>query len=121
VITSEEHLARNRLQWVELARQGILAAVGGDVVHSRFKVFPTVDPLRFILTISLKLPLAKKTRKPLRDFIRAWAGEFDCEVPIIDIQNFRVQAEVLTKRRVWSRDAKGKFKKEPRRFERRVR
>jgi len=119
--TSKKHLAKTRLQWVEHARLGILSAVGEDVVKPQFRVFSTVDPLRFILSINLTLPLAKNTRKPLRDYIRAWAEEFGCEVPVIDIQNSRVQAEVLTKERVWSRDAKGKFTKGARRFERRPR
>jgi hypothetical protein len=109
-MTSKERLARERLEWVELARRGILDAVGDDVVHPEFQVFPTVDPLRFILKITLLRPLGKATREPLRGYLRAWAQEFSCDVPIIDIHDGWVQAEVLTQTRVWSRDAKtGKF------------
>lgn len=108
--SAKERLARERLQWVERCRQGILDAIGNDVVHEQFKVFPTVDPLRFILKISLKIPLGKKTRDPLRQYIRCCARELGCEVPIINIQNRWVQAEVLTQQRTWSRDAAGKFK-----------
>ena len=118
--SSKERFARERLQWVERCRQGILSAIGDDVVDSQFKVFPTVDPLRFILKISLKIPLGKDTRAPLRTYIRCCADELDCEVPIINIQERWVQAEVLTKQRVWSRDAKGRFKG-GRRFESRPR
>lgn len=110
-MTSEEKLARQRLQWVEHARLGILSAVGDDVVHPQFQVFPTVDPLRFILKITLLLPIGKATREPLRAYLRAWAQEFSCDVPIIDIHNGWIQAEVLTQQRTWSRDGKtGQFK-----------
>lgn len=107
--SAKEQLARQRLQWVEHARQGILAAVGDDVVHEQFKVYPTVDPLRFILKITLKIPLGKGTRTPLRNYLRLWAEEYSCELPRIDIQNNRVQAEILTQQRVWSRNEKGRF------------
>lgn len=120
--SSKKHFAQQRLQWVEHARQGILAAVGDDVMDSQFKAYPTVDPLRFILKITLLRPLAKGTREPLRRYLRAWAKEFSCDVPIIDIQDGWVQAEVLTQTRVWSRNAKGMFTKgDQRRFERRPR
>jgi hypothetical protein len=110
-MTSEERLARERLQWVEHARKGVLDAVGDDVVKPEFQVFPTVDPLRFILKITLLRPLAKGTREPLRGYLRAWAQEYSCDVPVINITNAWVQAEILTQVRVWSRDAKtGKFK-----------
>jgi len=119
-MTSEERLARQRLQWVEHARQGILAAVGEGVIDPQFQVFPTVDPLRFILKITLLVPLGKATREPLRNYLRAWAKEFSCDVPVIDIHESWIQAEVLTQQRFWSRDAKGKFKG-GQRFERRLR
>lgn len=120
--SSKEHFARQRLQWVEHARQGILAAVGDDVMSPQFEVFPTVDPLRFILKITLLRPVAKGTRGPLRTYLRAWAKEFSCDMPIIDIQERWVQAEVLTQTRVWSRNAKGMFNKgDHQRFERRPR
>jgi len=110
-VTSKERLARQRLQWVEHARLGILSAVGDDVIRSQFQVYPTVDPLRFILKITLLHPLGKDTREPLRAYLRAWAQEFSCDVPIIDIHDGWIQAEVLTQTRTWSRDAKtGKFK-----------
>lgn len=120
--TSKQNFARQRLQWVEHARQGILSAVGEDVIGPRFEIYPTADPLRFILKITLIRPLAEATRAPIRTYIRAWAKEFSCDVPIINIQNTWVQAEVLTQTRVWSRDAKGMFNKNGgQRFERRPR
>jgi hypothetical protein len=117
-MTASERLARQRLQWVEHARIGILDAVGDDVVNPQFQVFPTVDPLRFILKITLLLPLGKATREPLRGYLRAWAQEYGCDVPIINITDGWVQAEVLTRSRTWSRDAKTrkgdqKFKRGP--------
>lgn len=118
--TARKRLTQERMQWVEYARQGILVAVGEDVVHPQFKIFPTVDPLKFILKITLRMPLAKKTREPLRTYLRSWAGEFGCELPIINIEKAWVQAEVLTQHRKWSRDAKGRFKG-GRRFESRPR
>lgn len=120
-MTSKERLARERLQWVEHARIGILAAIDEDVINPEFQVFPTVDPLRFILKITLLRPLGKATREPLRAYLRAWAQEFSCDIPIINITDFWVQGEVLTRQRTWSRDAKtGKFKG-GHRFERRPR
>jgi hypothetical protein len=116
----QKKAAQKRLQWVEHARLGILSACGEDVVAPTFSVHPTVDPIRFILKITLRVPIAKGTREPLRTYIRCWAGEFDCEVPIFNITKRWIQAEVLTAQRVWSRDAKGKFKG-GRRFERRTR
>jgi hypothetical protein len=118
----QEQIARKRLGWVDHARLGILAACGDDVVSPTFHVRPTVDPLKFILKITLKQPLAKATRGHLRTYLRCWANEFGCEAPIINIQNNWVQAEVLTTARVWSRDAKnGRFVKGGHRFERRPR
>lgn len=106
---------------MEHARKGILFAIGDDVVEPTFQVFPTVDPIRFILKVTLRLPLGKNTRAPLRTYLRCWAAEFNCELTIIDITKTRIQAEILTKTRKWSRDTKGRFKKGGRRFERRPR
>jgi hypothetical protein len=120
-MNSKERLARQRLQWVEHVRQGILAAVDEEVIDPTFQVFPTVDPIRFILKINLRLPIGKETREPLREYLRCWAREFSCDVPVINITNSWIQAEVLTQVRVWSRDAKtGKFQG-GHRFERRTR
>ena len=118
--TVQKKAARKRLHWVELARQGILEAIDEDVVAPTFRVVETVDPIRFHLKITLRMPLAKGTRAPLRTYLRCWARAFGCEVPIINITKRWVQAEVLTRSRVWSRDAKGKFKG-GHRFERRSR
>jgi len=111
-------MARNRFQWVEMARLGIVSALGDDVVSARFMVYPTVDPLRFILKITLHMPLVKGTRAPLRSYLRAWASEFSCDITTIDIQPRYIQAEVLTQSRVWSRDAKSGRFKQNQRFER---
>jgi hypothetical protein len=119
VTTSKEFFARERLQWVENARVGILAAID-DVVHPKFEVFPTVDPLRFILKITLQCPLGKATREPMRSYLRAWAKEYHCDMPTINITDRWVQAEVLTQERKWSRDAKGHFKQDTK-FEKKTR
>lgn len=113
--------AQERLSWVEDARQGILRAIGDDVVHPQFLAFPTVDPLKFMLKITLNRPLAKGTREPFRSYLRCWAEQQGCEVPIIRINDFWIQAEVLIQHRHWSRDAKGKFQKGGKRFTRRPR
>jgi hypothetical protein len=105
----DRQAALKRLEWVEKARLGIVAAIG-DVVDPTFKVFPTVDPLKFILKISLNRPLSKATRDPLRTYVRLWAQEFGCDVPIINIGRDRVQAQVLTRQKVWDRNARGRFK-----------
>jgi hypothetical protein len=120
-MNSKERLARQRLQWVEHLRQGILAAIDEDVVDPSFQVFPTVDPIRFILKINLRLPIGKDTREPLRAYLRCWAREFSCDVPVINITDSWIQAEVLTQERVWSRDAKSGRFKGGQRFERRAR
>jgi hypothetical protein len=106
---SDKQAALKRLDWVEKARIGIIAAID-DAVDPTFKVFPTVDPLKFILKISLTRPLRKSTRDPLRQYLRCWAQEYGCDVPIINIENNRVQAQVLTRQKVWTRNAQGRFK-----------
>ena len=109
---------RKRLEWVGPARDGIIRACD-DAVSETFHVYPTVDPLRFILKIPLRSPLAKGTRAPFRTYLRCWAEEHGCDIPVIRINDRYVQAEVLTRCRVWHRDQKGRFK--PRkRFERKV-
>jgi len=115
----QEQITRKRLQWVEHARQGILSAIG-DVVSPNFRVIPSVDPLKFILRIKLNRPLQKRTRSPLRTYIRCWAKEFECDVPIININDHHIQAEILTRQRKWTRDQKGKFYRGAARFTRRV-
>lgn len=117
-IVSQEINAK-RLSWVESARQGILSAIGDDFIHPQFQVFPTVDPIRFILKITLLVPLRKETKEALRDYLRGWAEEHDCELPVIRITNQWVQAEVLTRHRHLERDQHGRFKKGGKRFVRR--
>ena len=113
---TDKRNALERLGWVEHAREGIIAAID-DVVGPVFKVAPTVDPLKFILKIPLNQPLHKNTRKHLRTYLRCWAHEYGCELPIINIERNRVQAEILTRERIWSRNEKGRFKPSRKRFE----
>ena len=113
---TDKRNALERLKWVEHAREGIVAAVD-DVVGPVFKVAPTIDPLKFILKIPLNRPLHKNTRPHLRTYLRCWAQQFGCELPIIRIDNQKVQAEVLTQTRVWNRSSLGRFKSGGRRFE----
>lgn len=117
----KDKIKRERLKWVDPARTGILSAIGEDVVDPTFKVFPTVDPLKHVLKITLRRPISKETRPHLRTYLRLRAEQEGCELPIIRITDRWIQAEVLIGHRVWSRDEKGKFKKAPRRFERRPR
>ena len=119
-IVSRE-IATKRLSWVEDARQGILSAIGDDLIHPQFQVFPTVDPIKFVLKITLLAPLRKETREPLREYLRYWAEKHDCELPIIRITDRWVQAEVLTRHRHMERDLHGRFKKGGKRFVRRPR
>jgi len=98
------------------ARDGIIRACD-DAVSESVHVFPTVDPLCFILKITLRYPLAKGTRSPLRTYLRCWAEDHGCDVPVIRINDHYVQAEVLTRSRIWHRDQKGRFKPQ-KRFER---
>jgi hypothetical protein len=119
VSTVTQNIARKRLSWVDDARKGILQACGDDVVSETFHVFPTVDPIRFILKIPLKFPIGKNTRAPLRTYLRCWAEDHGCDVPVIRINDRHIQAEVLTQTRVWHRDQKGRFKPQ-KRFERKV-
>jgi len=109
---------RRRLAWVESARLGLISALGDDVMHSRVRVTPTVDPLKLILSVALKIPLAKGTRPHLRTYLRCHAEMHGCELPIIRITDKRVQAEVLIESRYKPRDHLGRFKKRGRRFER---
>ena len=110
----------DRFTWVEPARQGIIRAIGDPIIHEKVGIFPTVDPIRLILKMSLRRRLHKGTRQPLRTYLRCWAEMEGCEVPIININDSCIQAEVLIQHRFWSRDAHGRFKG-GRRFERRPR
>jgi hypothetical protein len=114
----DQKIARKRLEWVDLARGGIIRACD-DVVGKTFHVFPTVDPLRFILKIPLNFPIGKDTRAPLRAYLRCWAEDHGCDVPVIRINDYYIQAEILTRARVWHRDQKGRFSPQ-KRFERKV-
>lgn len=95
----QKEIIRRRLEWVEHARQGILAAIGDDIIEPDFKAFPTDDPIKFILEAYLRQPLATSTRAPLRKYMRLWARLYDCEVPIINISAKEIRAEVYTKGR----------------------
>jgi hypothetical protein len=117
---AQENMIRKRLEWIDPAREGILKACGDDVINETFTVFPTVDPLRFILKISLRLPIGKKTREPLRAYLRCWAEDHGCDLPVIRINDRYVQAEVLTRSRTWNRDSLGRFKPGNRRFEKKA-
>lgn len=114
--TANQKTLRDRLSWVESARQGILSAIGDDVVDTRFTVHPTVDPLKLILKVTLRRPLAKNTKGHLRTYLRCHAESNGCELPTIKIKDSWIQAEVLIQSRHWSRDAKGKFLRGGRRF-----
>lgn len=121
-MTVSQDINRKRLRWIEHARQGILRALEEDMVDPEFRAHSTVDPLRFILKVTLRAPFGKELRESFRTYLRCWAEEFGCELPIINIKKNSVQAEVLTKQRHWSRDELGRFKnKTTRRFERRPR
>ena len=113
-------IIEKRLTWLEPARQGIIRAIGDPVIEERMGIFPTVDPIRLILKLRLTRKLSKATREPLRTYLRCWAEMEGCELPIINITDHYVQAEVLIGHRHWSRDAQGRFTG-GRRFERRPR
>ena len=83
-----------------------------DDIDPAFRVHRTVDPIKFILSIRLRAPLVKEARAPLRAFIRKCAQDEDCEVPIIKINDFGINAEVLTKYRHRARDSFGRYKKQ---------
>ncbi len=113
-------IIEKRFTWLEPARQGIIRAIGDPVIHEKMSIFSTVDPIRFILKLGLTRKISKATRDPLRTYLRCWAEMEGCELPIINITDRRIQAEVLIQHRHWERDAYGKFKG-GRRFERRPR
>lgn len=96
--------AQERLRWLEDARQGLIRALGEGIVEPNISIFTTVDPIKFILKIKLLIPLGKGTRNPLRTYLRCWAKNNACELPTINIDNKRIQAELLTTRRFWRSD-----------------
>jgi hypothetical protein len=95
-----------RMEWVESARQGLLRALEEEVMDPVVEVFPTVDPLRVILKITLRRPVAKASRLHLRRYLRAWAEKYNCEIPNIAITDRWVQGNVLIKHRHWKPDVK---------------
>ena len=96
--------AQERLRWLEDARQGLIRALGDGIIDPNISIFTTVDPIKFIMKIKLLIPLGKGTRNPLRTYLRCWAKNSECELPTINIDNRRIQAELLTKRRFWRSD-----------------
>jgi len=115
-----QDILRKRLSWVENARQGMLRAMGDDFVDPTFQIFPTVDPIRVILKITLRMPVRKETREPIRQYLRYWAEENGCELPVIRIEDTHIQAEVLIQHRHWSKEH-GRPNKFGKRFVRRPR
>jgi hypothetical protein len=113
-------IIKKRFTWLEPARQGIIRAIGDPVIHEKMSILPTVDPIRLILKLRLTRKIGKATREPLRTYLRCWAEMEGCELPIININDNCIQAEVLIQHRHWERDAHGRFKG-GRRFERRSR
>jgi hypothetical protein len=95
---------KNRMEWVEHMRLGLLRAIEEDVMDPVVKVFPTVDPIRVILKITLVNPIAKASRLHMRRYLRAWAEKHNCEIPQIEITDRWVQGNVLIKHRHWKPD-----------------
>jgi hypothetical protein len=114
---ASQKVIEKRFTWVEPARQGIVRAIGDPIIHETVGILPTVDPIRFILKLQLSRKLGKATRSPLRTYLRCWAEMEGCDLPIINITDRYIQAEVLIKHRQWERDTHGRFKGS-RRFER---
>ena len=111
-----QQIIYERLKWVEDVRENLLFILE-DKMDPVIHVIPTVDPLKLILKISLRRPLAKGSREPIRVFMRACAAAHGCELPIIRMEDNHIQAEVLIEERHWQRDRRGQFTG-PRRFER---
>lgn len=57
------------------------------------------DPLHAILRVGLSEALDKKTRAPLRYYIRAWADLNDVEVKRVVLEDDRIEIEVFIKYR----------------------
>ena len=88
-----------RLDWTKKAVQGLILALGPDVLDMGIKVESTADPLTWIVTLPLKRAVMKGSRAPLRDYFRCWAKIGDCHVPRIAITKRFVRAEILIKTR----------------------
>ena len=95
---------RERLEWVEHARKGILLALS-ESIDPTFSVIPTVDPLKFILKISTRSNLPDAAIRPMRIFLRIWAGKYNCDLPVIKRMKTEIRAEVLIKHRSWKKNA----------------
>lgn len=100
-------LVRERFNWVEDLRQGLVFLID-DAIDSYFQVKQMSDPLMALLTITLRRPLPKASRQPMREYIRAWASVGNCEVPRIHITDRGIYAELLFK----YRHPRGKTKNE---------
>lgn len=118
--SAKTRLAKKRLEWVAYAHQGILEAVGDDVMTPEFRIFKTVDPLKFTYSTPLLQPLCKESHKYLRRYLKAWAASRNCTVNSCRITNSGVQAALLIRERALDRD----FQRAPGKraiFERRAR
>lgn len=91
-------LVRARFDWIESLRKGLTFLLE-DTIDPYFELKEGADPLCAFLTITLNQRLPKDSRMPLRDYIRSWASEGDCEIPNIDINDKVVFCVVLFKHR----------------------
>ena len=97
--------------WLSNAMDGLLRALGSDVIKSPAQLQRTVDPIKVLIIIQLNRFLTDENREPLRVFLRCWASKWDCEITRFLIDGHSIKAEVLTKRRNFARDEHGKFQK----------
>jgi hypothetical protein len=89
-----------RFEWVKEAVDGLVRALGEDIMIPDSSFTASVDPLKWFVHLKLWRPMAKKSREPFRDYLRAWAKIWDCELSRIIIEDRTVVVETLIKHRI---------------------
>ena len=87
-----------RLKWFLNCFRG-LKFLCGDIIADRAIVSDCTDPLSFLIFLNLIRPLQKTSKDPFRVFVRHFANEADCFIPVIKIAKYDVCIEVLIKNR----------------------
>jgi hypothetical protein len=109
MVDMRDERLKDRLGWLSSAMDGLLRALGSDVIRAPAQLQRTVDPIKVLVIIQLNRFITKENREPLRTFMRCWAAKWDCDITRFLIDERSIKAEVLTKQRNFIRDAHGRF------------
>jgi len=99
-----DRIILERLDWLERAMDGLTLLLGEDTLPVNAQIKRCTDPLKYLLTIPLGVPIPQGSRHPFRRYLRSWGYLRNCDMPRINIMNHCIQAEILIKHRHWKHD-----------------